>query len=79
MIGIPPGAARWHPVAALMLAGLVGTSCTHAPAASAGYDVVITNGKIIDGTGNPYYYGDIGIKGDRIATIAVQPRRGDGS
>ena len=34
------------------------------------YDLVITNGRIVDGTGNPYYYGDIGVRGDRIATIA---------
>lgn len=34
------------------------------------YDLVITNGKIVDGTGNPYYYGDIGVRGDRIVTIA---------
>ena len=40
-----------------------------APDASA-YDLVITNGRIIDGTGNPYYYGDVGVRGDRIATIA---------
>src|SRR5688500_3742668 len=34
------------------------------------YDVVIINAKIVDGTGNPWYYGDVGIRGDRIATIA---------
>jgi len=34
------------------------------------YDLVITNGRLVDGTGNPYYYGDIGVVGDRIATIA---------
>ena len=33
------------------------------------YDVVISGGKIVDGTGNPWYYGDVGLKGDRIATI----------
>jgi len=30
------------------------------------YDVVIKNGKIIDGTGNSWYYGDIAIKNGRI-------------
>jgi len=30
------------------------------------YDVVIRNGKIIDGTGNSWYYGDIAIKNGRI-------------
>ena len=64
------GAVRWLPVAVTCLFGLAATSCTPPPAASVGYDVVITNGKIVDGTGNPYYYGDIGITGDRITTIA---------
>jgi N-acyl-D-amino-acid deacylase len=34
------------------------------------YDVIIENGRVVDGTGNPWMYGDIAIKGDRIAAIA---------
>jgi N-acyl-D-amino-acid deacylase len=33
------------------------------------YDIVIKNGKIIDGSGNPYYYADIGIKEEKIVKI----------
>ena len=33
------------------------------------YDLIIRNGKIVDGTGNPWFYGDLGIKGDRIAAV----------
>ena len=33
------------------------------------YDVVIQNGKIVDGTGNGWFYGDVGIKGDKISFI----------
>lgn len=33
------------------------------------YDILITNGRIVDGTGNPWFYGDIGIIGDTIAEI----------
>jgi N-acyl-D-aspartate/D-glutamate deacylase len=33
------------------------------------YDVVIRNGHIIDGTGSPWYAGDIAIQGGRIAAI----------
>jgi len=33
------------------------------------YDVILRNGKIIDGTGNSWYYGDIAIKDGRIAAI----------
>lgn len=35
-----------------------------------GYDVLITGGRIVDGTGNPWFYGDVGIRGDRIVRIA---------
>ena len=33
------------------------------------YDVIIAGGKIVDGTGNPWFYGDLAIDGDRIARI----------
>src|SRR5262249_45632780 len=33
------------------------------------FDVLITNAKIVDGTGSPWYRGDIGIAGDTIAAI----------
>src|SRR5213080_2180150 len=35
------------------------------------YDVVIRNGHIVDGTGSPWYSGDIGIRGGRIAAIGA--------
>jgi dihydroorotase/N-acyl-D-amino-acid deacylase len=35
------------------------------------YDVVIANGHIIDGTGSPWYSGDIGIRAGRIAAIGI--------
>src|SRR5437588_10374031 len=33
------------------------------------FDIVIINGHIVDGTGSPWYSGDIGIRGGRIAAI----------
>ena len=33
------------------------------------YDIIIRNGHIIDGTGSPWYSGDIAIQGGRIAAI----------
>jgi N-acyl-D-amino-acid deacylase len=33
------------------------------------FDIVIKNGRIIDGTGSPWYAGDIGIRAGRIAAI----------
>jgi N-acyl-D-aspartate/D-glutamate deacylase len=35
------------------------------------YDVVIVGGRIVDGTGNPWYPGDVGIRGDRIAVVTL--------
>src|SRR5579859_6951879 len=34
------------------------------------YDAVLLGGKIVDGTGNAWFYGDIGVRGERIARIA---------
>jgi len=33
------------------------------------FDLIIRNGHIIDGAGNPWYAADVGIRGDRIAAI----------
>ena len=33
------------------------------------YDIIIKNGRIVDGTGNPWTSGDIALRGDRIAKI----------
>src|ERR1700730_2898209 len=42
------------------------------------FDLVITNGHIIDGTGSPWYSGDVGIRDGKVAAIgnlAVTPRQ----
>ena len=42
------------------------------------FDIVITNGHIIDGTGSPWYSGDVGIRGGKISAIgnlAQSPRK----
>jgi N-acyl-D-amino-acid deacylase len=40
-----------------------------AVAADSPFDLVITNGHIVDGTGSPWYSGDIGIREGRVAAI----------
>jgi N-acyl-D-amino-acid deacylase len=42
---------------------------TFALAGDLSFDLVITNGHIIDGTGSPWYSGDIGIRAGRIVAI----------
>ena len=37
--------------------------------APSAFDIVITNGRIIDGTGSPWYSGDVGIREGKIAAI----------
>jgi dihydroorotase/N-acyl-D-amino-acid deacylase len=37
------------------------------------YDVLIRNGKIVDGSGNPWFYGDVGLKDDKIVLVGAAP------
>ncbi|HEV7704696.1 MAG TPA: D-aminoacylase [Gemmatimonadaceae bacterium] len=55
--------------ASLVLAACAGNAHTGTTSPDGSYDVVISGGKIVDGTGNPWYYGDVALKGDRIAAI----------
>ena len=68
---------RWLAVAALALSAWHSAQALQAPAAT--FDILIRNGRILDGTGNPWYRADIGIRGDRIARWArsatPRPRR----
>lgn len=43
---------------------------SYAKAAEPEFDVVIRGGQIVDGTGNPWFDSDVGIRGDRIAAIS---------
>jgi len=47
------------------LALLASVSAQPAP-----YDVLLKNGRIVDGTGSPWFTGDVAIRGDAIAKIA---------
>lgn len=38
------------------------------------YDLVIRNGKIVDGSGNPWFYGDVAVVGDRISAVGRIPQ-----
>lgn len=60
----------------LFAAGLVALSAGCASRSSVAtsatpevFDTIIRNGRIVDGTGNAWHYGSIGIVGDRIAAV----------
>jgi N-acyl-D-aspartate/D-glutamate deacylase len=59
-------------------AGLLGTTWSGpaqvAAAAEPEYDLVIRNGKIVDGTGNPWFQGDLALRGDRIVEVGREVR-----
>jgi N-acyl-D-amino-acid deacylase len=40
------------------------------------HDLVIRNGTIVDGTGQPAFTGDVAIDGDRITAVGDVPARG---
>src|SRR2546430_2649282 len=54
----------WSLCCTLVLLGV-----TRVDAAGPEYDMVIRHGKIVDGSGNPWFYGDVAVKGDRIAVV----------
>src|SRR5690606_35571883 len=58
-----------------ILALLCVTACAPVPRAPAvpqtaeHHDLLIRNGRILDGTGSPWYVGDVAIRGDRIVAV----------
>lgn len=45
------------------------TCLSVAALSAAQYDVIVRNARVVDGTGNPWFRADVGIRGDRIAAI----------
>ena len=58
--------------AALAAAAILLAACAPRGARRGGdpYDVVITNARVVDGTGNPWFWGDVALRGDRVARVA---------
>ena len=50
----------------LLLSALLPTTL---PGQSQQFDLIIRNGRIIDGTGSPWYRGDVAVRGGRIAAV----------
>ena len=60
-------------LASVLVLGGSDISAAQESSATQPFDVLIKNGKILDGTGNPWYSADIGIRGDRIVAIGKLP------
>ncbi len=53
-------------ILAILVAGFLSSAAAQGPS----YDVVIRNGRIVDGSGSPWYRGDVAIRGDTIVRVA---------
>ncbi|MBU1253662.1 MAG: D-aminoacylase [Alphaproteobacteria bacterium] len=63
-------------LATLLLASMTGCATAGGTADVAGYDLVIRNGSIYDGSGSEPYVGDLAVEGDQI--VAIGQVRGEG-
>jgi len=69
------GSSKWIMVVAILVFFFTSTTLF---AQTPPFDLVITNGHIIDGTGSPWYSGDVGIRGGKIAAVgnlSAAPRK----
>ena len=57
------------PLLALALAACAPGGAATSPTPAERYDLIIENGRIVDGTGAAWFYGDVAIRGDRIAPM----------
>lgn len=62
---------RWFKIFTTSFMCLVLMVCTPVQNKPVKYDKLIINGRVIDGTGNPWYYANIAINDDRIVKIGA--------
>lgn len=67
-----PRLSQFRLLMVLLLAIVIPAGST--TAAEPAYDLIIRNGKIVDGSGNPWFFADVAIKGDRIVAVGRIPK-----
>lgn len=65
----PPPALRTSFGPILCLLGLAFAPAVEAQVGAGSFDLLIRNGKVVDGTGNPWFRADVGIRGDRVVAV----------
>jgi len=53
-------------IVAFVAVGVLSSAAAQGPS----YDLVIRNGRIVDGSGSPWYRSDVAIRGDTIVRVA---------
>jgi N-acyl-D-amino-acid deacylase len=56
-----------------LIAAAAATLAAGSAAAPADYDLVLRGGKIVDGSGNPWFHGDVAIRAGKIAALGKLP------
>jgi dihydroorotase/N-acyl-D-amino-acid deacylase len=60
------------PVIRLLVLAAAGAAALGAQ--SQHFDIVISGAKVVNGSGSPWFYGDVGIRGDTIAAVGLIPQ-----
>src|SRR5437763_7146466 len=74
------GRGRASRVASMLSLMVLASLSTASPGAErsrpdAAYDAVILNGRVVDGSGNPWFYGSVGLKNGHIVKIGrIDPK-----
>jgi N-acyl-D-aspartate/D-glutamate deacylase len=64
---------RWFRSALLMVALTLAVPLPITRSQEAPYDLILRGGQIVDGTGNPWFLGDVGIRGGKIVAVGRLP------